>query len=79
MSVSNAALALLRRRIAGEWVPVTEDTRPSYQELVEAGMMETLHSFARGSSGAYRLTEAAITYAQSNLLPCDEAAPSRRS
>jgi hypothetical protein len=52
-----AAHALLRHRLVGEWVEVNAETMPTYQELVEAGMMESLHSFARGSSGAYRLTE----------------------
>jgi hypothetical protein len=56
---SDAALALLRRRLSGEWVEVTEETRPIYRELVDAGMMIPVHSFARGSEGAYRLTEAA--------------------
>ena len=39
---------LLRRRLAGEWVDVTDGTRPLYRELVGAGMMIPLHSFARG-------------------------------
>jgi hypothetical protein len=56
---SDAARDLLRRRLAGEWVEVTGQTRPLYRELVEAGMMIPLHSFARGEEGAYRLTEAA--------------------
>ena len=59
ITLSDAALALLLRRLAGEWVEVTDETRPLYRELVEAGMMIPLHSFARGAEGAYRLTEAA--------------------
>jgi hypothetical protein len=58
-TLSNAAQDLLRRRLAGEWVEVTDETRPLYRELVDAGMMDSLHSFARGAEGAYRLTEAA--------------------
>lgn len=57
--LSENALVSLRRRLAGEWVEVTEETRPLYRELVSAGMMIPLHSFARGNEGAYRLTEAA--------------------
>jgi hypothetical protein len=58
-TLSDAAQELLRRRLAGEWVHATDQTRPLYRELVEAGMMIPLHSFARGAEGAYRLTEAA--------------------
>jgi hypothetical protein len=57
--LTDAALALLRRRLAGERVDVTDETRPLYRELVRAGLMMPLHSFARGNEGAYRLTEAA--------------------
>ena len=49
--LSDAALVLLRRRLAGEWVEVTDDTRPLYRELVDAGMMIPLHSSARGNEG----------------------------
>ncbi len=49
IALSEAALALLRRRLAGEWVEVTDETRPVYRELVDAGLMIPLHSFARGT------------------------------
>jgi hypothetical protein len=55
ITLSDGAQALLRRRLAGEWVEVTDQTRPFYRELVEAGIMIALHSFARGAEGAYRL------------------------
>jgi hypothetical protein len=61
-TLSNAAAELLRRRLAGEWVEVNDATRPLYRELVEAGLMIPLHSFARGAEGAYRLTEAACVF-----------------
>lgn len=57
-ALSDAALALLKRRFAGERVDVTEDTRPLYRELVQAGLMEPLHTFSRGPEGHYRMTEA---------------------
>jgi hypothetical protein len=59
ITLSGAAQDLLRRRLANEWVEVTEETRPLYRELVEAGLMIPFHSFARGAKGACRLTEAA--------------------
>ena len=62
ITLSEAALTLLRRRLAGEWVEVTDETRPFYRELVDAGLMIPLHSFARGRDGAYRLTEAALEW-----------------
>ena len=59
ITLSNSALTLLRYRLAGDRVEVTDETRPLYQELVEAGMMMPLHTFALGPNSAYRLTEAA--------------------
>jgi hypothetical protein len=55
---SDAALALLRRRLARERAEVTDETRPLYVELEGAGLMIPLHTFALGRDGAYRLTEA---------------------
>ena len=57
--LSAGASALLHRRFAGERVEVTDETQPVYRELVSAGLMMPLHSFANGNEGAYRLTEAA--------------------
>jgi hypothetical protein len=65
--LSESALALLHRRLAGEWVEVTEESRPLYRELVSAGFMTPLHSFTRGSEGAYRLTEAACALRQARV------------
>jgi hypothetical protein len=62
IALSEAALALLRRRLASEWVEVNDVTRPLYRELVDAGLRIPLHSFARGNEGAYRLTEATCAF-----------------
>jgi hypothetical protein len=59
ITLSESALALLHRRLAGERVEVTDESRPFYRELVEAGMMIPLHTFALGRDSAYRLTDAA--------------------
>ncbi len=59
ITLSDAALALLRRRLKGERVEVTDETRPLYTELVEAGLVIPLHTFALGRDSAYRLTETA--------------------
>ena len=57
--LSEAALSLLHRRLAGEWVGVTEENRPLYRELVKAGLMMPLHTFLNGNEGYYRPTDAA--------------------
>jgi hypothetical protein len=62
ITLSEAALSLLRRRMAGEWVGVTEENRPVYRELVEAGLMMPLNTFLNGKEGYYRPTEAACDF-----------------
>jgi hypothetical protein len=39
IQLSESAPALLHRRLTGERVPVADETRPAYQERVEAGLM----------------------------------------
>ena len=68
MTLSESAMALLHRRLAGEPVDVTDDTRSLYRELVEAGMMIPLHTFALGRDSAYRLTDAACDKRLADLL-----------
>ena len=63
ITLSDAAQDLLRRRLADEWVEVTDETRPLYREPADAGLMSPRHSFARGRNGSYRLTEAALQWA----------------
>ena len=58
-SLSDSAADLLRRRLVGEWVAITDDNRPHYRELVAAGLMEPISTFIRGAEGHYRLTEKA--------------------
>ena len=80
--LSDAALALLRRRLRGERVEVTDQSRPLYVELAEAGLMMPLHTFALGPNSAYRLTEAACDMRDLNgrasPSPSREAVPSPR-
>ena len=80
IALSESALALLRRRLADEWVDVTDETRPLYRELADAGLMSPRHSFARGKDGCYRLTEAALEWANGHAiqLPSSGAGPSQR-
>ncbi len=62
IELSQGAMALLHRRLCGERVEITEESRPPYEELVDAGMMEPIHTFGKGARGHYRLTEAALRY-----------------
>jgi hypothetical protein len=76
IALSDAALALLRVRLAGEWVAVTNENLPLYRELAAAGLVEPLSTFLRGKEGNYRPTQAA--YAAngiSTLLPVPSEAP----
>jgi hypothetical protein len=59
LNLSAGALALLRRRLGGERVEATDETRPFYRELIDAGSMIPLHTFALGRESAYRLSDAA--------------------
>ncbi len=60
--LSVESLSLLRRRLTGEWVGVTEENRPVYRALVEAGLMEPISTFLSGREGYYRPTEAACAF-----------------
>lgn len=62
INLSSEATALLRRRLDRQHVAVDDATRPLYRELVAAGLMIPLHSFARGNEGAYRLTEVGAAF-----------------
>jgi hypothetical protein len=82
-NLSEAAHSLLRRRLAREWVEVTEETRPVYRELVEAGLMYPVHTFLGGNEGYYRPTDAACDLrdavsanSPSSPIPLPEGSPS---
>ena len=59
IALSDAAQCLLRRRLAGEWVAVTEEDRRLYRELAEAGLMYPVSTFLHGKEGYYRPMDAA--------------------
>ncbi len=70
--LSEAAKALLHRRFVRERIEVTDETRPAYRELAEAGLMIPLHTMTGGDESAYRLTEKAVIYLSSR--PASSAA-----
>jgi hypothetical protein len=62
ITLSHAALALLKRNLTGPQILVDDDNRRAYRELASAGLMIPLHTFAHGEESAYRLTEAGADY-----------------
>jgi hypothetical protein len=62
-TLSEKARALLLRRVSGERVPVTDENRAAYQELVVAGIMIAGHSFSLGRESMYKFTEAGWGFA----------------
>jgi hypothetical protein len=67
--MSDAATTLLHRRLAGERVEITEETRLLYRELTEAGLMIALHTSALGRDSAYRLSDVACDLRDRLLRP----------
>ncbi len=60
LELTEAARDLLRIRLSGERVDVAPDNRESYRELADAGLMEPVHTFAKGRNSHYRVTLAAM-------------------
>ena len=58
--LSESALCLLRLRLSGQRVEVTDETRVPYQELAAAGLADPVHTFTKGRDSHYRLTLAAM-------------------
>ena len=74
--LSETALSLMRLRLSGQRVEVTDETRDAYRELAKAGLMIPLHTFTGGDESAYRLTEAGVNYFSSRPALLAES-PSR--
>jgi hypothetical protein len=60
--LSESARSLLRLRLSGERVEVTDETRVPYQELADAGLAEPVHTFTKGRDSHYRLTKVAMGF-----------------
>jgi hypothetical protein len=79
--LSEAALALLRLHFSGrslmmgacnaESLPghTVDETRAAYRELVAAGLVDPLHTFAHGRDSRYRLTRTAVERKSEWLRP----------
>jgi hypothetical protein len=56
ITLTDAALDLLKRNMSGPQIRVDDENREAYRELSRAGLMYPLHTFAHGDEGSYRLT-----------------------
>jgi hypothetical protein len=68
ITLSETAQTPLRRRLASKHVPLIGQSRLADGELVDAGLMSPLHTFALGRDSAYRPTEAAGASGRSSEL-----------
>ncbi len=75
-TVSDGALALLKRNLTGPQILVTDENREAYRELAGAGLMIPLHTFTHGDESAYRLTEAGVNFARAEVERCSSQQPS---
>jgi hypothetical protein len=57
ITLSEAALDLLRRNMSGPQILFDDENREAYRELARVGLMDPLHTFAHGDESAYRLTK----------------------
>lgn len=55
--LSESARELLRQRVTGRRVDVTDETREAYRELARAGLMYPISGFMRGPEANFRFTE----------------------
>ncbi len=58
IALSDAALALLRHRLATKDGTVTPENLEAYRELARAGIMYPVSGFASGPEAVFRFTEA---------------------
>jgi hypothetical protein len=74
---SEEALALLCELLGGGMAEVCDENRSAYRELAAAGIMDPLHTFAKGDESAYRFTEKgwASRYEWANALSRRASSP----
>jgi hypothetical protein len=65
ITLSEAAVDLLKRNMTGQHILVDDDNRESYRELARAGLMIPLHT-PLGRESAYRLTQEGVDFGCSN-------------
>jgi hypothetical protein len=81
IALSAEALALLRRHVERDNIRVDDSNREAHRELARAGLMEAVHTFARGRESRYRFTERGWRIANGlsspSPSPGESAAPRR--
>jgi hypothetical protein len=61
LSLSEAAMDLLKRNMIGTQILVDDDNREAYRELARAGLMVPLHT-PLGRESAYRMTQEGVEF-----------------
>jgi hypothetical protein len=77
--LSEAALALLHRRLSGDQVEVVPQNLDAYRELARAGLMIPVSTFVDGPESIFRLTEEAVALRQDVQRPRFSASAMARS
>ena len=57
ITLSEAAVALLRQHAEHDGVPLTDENREAHRELAAAGLLVVGHDFLAGREAFYRLTK----------------------
>ncbi len=69
IALSEAALALLRRRVDRETVELTPENLDAHRELVAAGILVPMSGFVGGRESSFRFTEEGWRGGTSSLAP----------
>jgi len=64
ITLSEAALALLRRHGGQAELPVNDSNRELHRELARAGLMVAVHTFSGGREQFYRFTREGWNFAR---------------
>jgi hypothetical protein len=79
IALSDAALARLRLHVEQDNIRIDDSNRDAHRELVLAGLMEPIHTFALGRESRYRLTKEGrgVANGLSSRVPLPRESPSR--
>jgi hypothetical protein len=80
ITLSEAALAVLRLHVEHDNIRIDDSNREAHRELAGAGLMEAVHTFALGRESRYRFTREGREMANSlsSRVPSPAESPSPR-